>query len=35
MSVFTDSPSSGANAAMYTSAATFRSMPASVMTAPP
>lgn len=35
MSVFTDSPASGANAAMYTSAATFGSVPASVMTAPP
>src|SRR6266498_467634 len=34
ISVFTDSPLSGANAAMYTSAATFWSVPASVMTAP-
>ena len=35
MRVFTDSPRSGANAAMYTSAATFGWVPASVMTAPP
>src|SRR5204862_1934169 len=31
----TDSPLSGANAAMYTSPATFGSLPASVITAPP
>src|SRR5580765_7357301 len=31
----TDSPLSGAKAAMYTNAATFGSVPASVMTAPP
>src|SRR5207237_5895015 len=31
----TDSPVSGANAAMYTSPATFGSFPASVMTTPP
>ena len=35
ISVFTDSPLSGAKAAMYTSAATFGCVPASVMTAPP
>lgn len=33
--LFTDSPASGANAAMYASAATFGSVPASVMNAPP
>src|SRR5258708_7691535 len=35
ISVLTDSPRSGANAAMYTRAATLGSLPASVMTAPP
>src|SRR6185295_3661538 len=35
MSVFTDSPLSGANAAMYTSPTTLGSLPASVTTTPP
>src|SRR5258706_13107134 len=35
ISEFTDSPLSGANAAMYTRPATFGSLPASVMTTPP
>src|SRR5882672_5374434 len=35
MSVSTDSPESGAKAAMYTSPATFGSVPASVITTPP
>src|SRR5207245_2884547 len=35
ISVDTDSPLSGANAATYTRAATFGSVPASVITAPP
>src|ERR1700736_6322842 len=35
ISELTDSPLSGANAVMYTSPATFGSVPASVITAPP
>src|SRR5262249_25555020 len=35
ISVWTDSPLSGANAVMYTSAPTLGSLPASEMTAPP
>src|SRR5262249_44493754 len=35
MSVLTDSPLSGANAAIYTRPATLGSLPASVITAPP
>jgi hypothetical protein len=35
VNVPTDSPASGANAAMYASAATESSVPASVITAPP